>query len=347
MRILLSSAMPPPAGGIAFWTKQYLEYMKTRDITVDLLNIGVTGKRAKNYTKKNILEEVVRLFKILFRAVLFSVKGKYDFAHVNTSCSKSGILRDKIIVDILHFFKIRVVLQCHCNVDYALKNKKSYKIFEKMLKKTKKCLVLNRNSQNFIKENYGVETLVVPNFISEEYKVAVEEKKQISEEVKTALFVGHILNTKGCDIIIKAAEDYPDIEFRLVGHISPEYQNIDLPQNVILTNEKTAGEVREEYKNADVLLFPTHTEGFPLTVIEAMAYGLPIITTEVGAIPDILEEQGAIYIPVNSLKSLVEAISKIKNKTIREKMSSFNQNKVKNYIIDEVLEQLINDIYAK
>lgn len=347
MKILLASAIPPPAGGIAFWTNQYLRYMNEHDISVDLLNVGVTGKRVSNYTKKSVPEEAVRFFKILLKTFLYAVSGEYTLAHINTSCSKSGILRDKVILDILYFFKIKIILQCHCNVDYALKNKRSYRIFKKMLNKTKKCLVLNQNSQKFIMENFDIEPQVVPNFISEEYKTAIYEPKSISEEVKIALFVGHILDTKGCDIIIKAAYEYPSIEFRLVGHISSKYQNMVLPPNVILTNEKTAQEVREEYKRADLLLFPTHTEGFPLTIIEAMAYGLPIITTEVGAIPDILEEQGAFYIPVNSLPAIVEAISKAKDSEVRREMSDFNRRKVKNYIVDKVLKQLINDVYME
>lgn len=346
MKILLVSPLPPPAGGMALWTQQYLEFMNNKNIQVDVVNIAVTGKRAANYTKKNILGEVLRTLNIFKNTLIFAVRGKYGLAHVNTSCSKNGITRDKIVVQILHFFKKKIILQCHCDVRYALGNERSFKAFKHMLKQSDKCLVLNKASRDFIRENFNTEALIVPNFISEEYEAAISAPKRINENIKTALYVGHILATKGCDIIIEAAKQYPQIQFRLVGHVSQKFSEIILPENVLLLGEKDRTQVNEEYKNADVLLFPTHTEGFPLTVIEAMAYGLPIITTRVGAIPDILEDEGALYIPVNSEQALVEAIDKIKDTKCRNDMSSFNREKVKKYLINNVLDELINNIYC-
>lgn len=345
MKILLVSPLPPPAGGMALWTQQYLKYMSGRGIQVDIVNIAVTGKRAVNYTKKSIIGEVLRTLKIFIKTLSFSIKGKYDLVHVNTSCSKNGITRDKIILQILRFFKNKIILQCHCDIVYALSNERSFKVFKNMLKLSDKCLVLNKGSKDFISEYYHTDALIVPNFISEEYEDAISPHKKISDEVKTVLYVGHILVTKGCDIIIDAAKQYPQIQFRLVGHISPKFSEIILPNNVVLLGEKNRTQVNNEYKNADVLLFPTHMEGFPLTIIEAMAYGLPIITTRVGAIPDILEDRGALYIPVNSVQALIESIDKIRDKKSRIDMSSFNQQKVKKYLINNVLDELIENIY--
>ena len=346
MKILLISPLPPPAGGIALWTQQYLEYMSEKDIQVDVVNIAVTGKRAANYTKKNILGEVLRTLNIFKKTISFAINGKYNLVHVNTSCSKSGITRDKIVLQILRLFKIKIILQCHCDIKYSLSNDRSFKVFKHMLMLSDKCLVLNKGSRDYIKENYHTDALIVPNFISKEYEAAISAPKNINEKVKTALFVGHILVTKGCDIIIEAAKHFPDIQFRLVGHISQSFSDIELPSNVVLLGERNRTQVNEEYKNADVLLFPTHTEGFPLTVIEAMAYGLPIITTQVGAIPDILENEGAIYIPVNSVEDFVASIDKIKDKQCRASISCFNKEKVKKYLINNVMDELIENIYC-
>jgi len=345
MRILLFSPLPPPAGGMALWTKQYLDYIQNKDISVDLINTAVTGKRSSDYTKKSLFEETLRALKMLKSVFICATNKKYDYAHINTSCSKGGIIRDRMVMQILHFFKIRIIVQCHCNIDFALRNKNSYKNFKKMLKLSDKCLVLNKSSENFVKEKFHTDAILVPNFIPKEYQRIINSPKKINDEVKIALFVGHILTTKGCDNIIDAAKRFQDIEFRLVGHISEIYRNIELPENVILTGEKTHEQVNEEYANADIMLFPTYTEGFPLTILEAMAYGLPIITTQVGAIPDILEQRGAIYVPINSTNCLVDAIEQIKDKQRRVDMSYFNKEKVNKYQIDTVLDSLIKDIY--
>ena len=70
MKILLVSPLPPPAGGMALWTQQYLEFMNNKNIQVDVVNIAVTGKRAANYTKKNILGEVLRTLNIFKNTLL-------------------------------------------------------------------------------------------------------------------------------------------------------------------------------------------------------------------------------------------------------------------------------------
>ena len=61
MKVLLISPLPPPAGGIASWTRRYLESRKAKENEVDVVNIAVTGKRVENFTTKNsIFAEIKR-----------------------------------------------------------------------------------------------------------------------------------------------------------------------------------------------------------------------------------------------------------------------------------------------
>ncbi len=339
MKILLLSPLPPPSGGIAIWTQQYLEYMAGLGHEVDLVDISVQGRRAKNYTKMNVLEELLRTGKILFRTVSLLMKRKYDVVHFNTSCSRKGIVRDNIIARTIGLFHGNLLLHCRCNLCYALRIKRSKKCFASMLKASKKCIVLNRISQDFVRTNFGVETELMPNFISAD--LVDQNKKEIRPTVTRMLYVGHLLPTKGCDIIIEAAKSFPEIEFRLVGHIGEKIASLEKTDNVVFTGEQGHDKVFEEYRDADVLLFPTHTEGFPLTITEAMASGMPIITTRVGAIGDMLEEKGALYIEVNDCEGLKNAIIAISDASLRAEMSEFNKQKVlSEYTIDKVIHKL-------
>lgn len=341
MKILLISAYPPPAGGIAIWTEQYMEWMKKNGHRVDLVNLSVQGKRVQNYTHKSLFAEIFRAVKILGTCLFFLMFRRYDVVHFNTSCSKSGILRDKLVSDMLYAFKIKTVVQCHCNLPVSLKNKRTRKIFADMIKKERICLVLNQDSKEIVKEYYNKEAKIVPNFLSEEFVAIMYEHREYNDEMRKVLFVGHLLRTKGCDTIIEVAKQMPDLEFRLVGHISKEIEAMERTENVIFIGEKERKEVYEEYRNADAFLFPTHTEGFPLAVAEAMAFGLPIIATKVGAIPDMAENDGAEYVEVGNEAEIKEALNTLRNKEKRKKMSEFNKNKVfNNYMIDSVINEL-------
>ncbi len=76
------------------------------------------------------------------------------------------------------------------------------------------------------------------------------------------------------------------------------------------------------YERADIFVLPTHAEAMPISVIEAMAAGLPIISTAVGGIPEILDhgEEGLLF-PAGNVKALAETIAVlVKNKQMRLKM---------------------------
>lgn len=62
---------------------------------------------------------------------------------------------------------------------------------------------------------------------------------------------------------------------------------------------------------ADVFLLPSHSEGFPNSLLEAMSLGLSAIVTPVGAIPEIVKDGGALIVPVRAPDALADAIRKL------------------------------------
>lgn len=343
MKVLLISPLPPPAGGIASWTKRYIESETARKNDVDVVNIAVQGERINNFTqKKNISEELKRFFGILKELKQRLKYNKYDIVHMNSSCSKTGLMRDLVMAYIVKKSGTQLLSHFRCDVTFMLKSRVSVLMFNKIVKLSDKVITLNKVSQKYIMDNLGVKSVILPNYISDDY--AREKEKILNEEAKRFIFVGHVTEEKGCDLIYNLAEEFPEKEFVLVGHVSADFEKRQKSENIILRGELPLDEVKDEYKKSDVFLFPTHTEGFPNVVSEAMACGMPIIATPVGAIPDMIEKEGGVIVPVNDKKAFVNAIKMIDNIDIRRKMSEFNKNKVKKYTINTVMEQLF-EIY--
>lgn len=84
------------------------------------------------------------------------------------------------------------------------------------------------------------------------------------------------------------------------------------------------------FEKADIFVLPTYAEAMPMSVIEAMATGLPIVSTTVGGIPELVEEseEGFLIEPANARKLAEKLSILISDKGLREKMGKKAQEKV-------------------
>lgn len=337
MKILVASPLPPPVGGIASWTKDIIEYFDNNNVDYYVINTAITGRRATEVGKRFLLDELLRAVKSRRQIKKALKSDKFDVLHYSASCSMVGLIRDFFL---LRGLRVPIVYHCHCNLDYVINNKVSETFFKMICKIASFVIALNTPSLK-VAQRYTSKCAYVPNFISQIY----DEKKVISEEIKTAAFVGRLTKPKGIYELLEAADILEDIEFLLIG---PNDGNIEFPDkpNVKLPGRKSHEEVVEYLKKADVLLFPSYTEGFPLTVLEAMSCGLPVIATGVGAIPDMIGDTGGIIIDSPDATLLIDAIKALGDKNLRAEMSKNNIRKVKEcYLRDSVLKQIL-DIYT-
>ncbi|TAN67480.1 glycosyltransferase family 1 protein [Paraclostridium sordellii 8483] len=343
MKIVLVSPLPLPAGGIATWTKGYLASKQVESNNIDIVNTAVKGSRVNNFTKKNLVDEISRFFLILKEMRKKLRLNNPDIVHLNTSCSKFGMIRDILCLSLVKRSKTKIVLHCHCDTNYMVKDKLSKFIFRKMCIKSDKILVLNLSSYKHVKTLTGKKSIIIPNFIKEDI---IDNKyiKKVSNEIKNILFVGHIVKAKGCDDIISIAKKMPKKKFTMIGYLSDEINDIYKPENVEYIGEVNHDEVIKYMKSYDLFLFPTYTEGFPNVVLEAMACGMPIISTNVGAIPDMLETNGGIIVEPRDIKSIKSAINELEDKELRLNMSNWNRKKVEEKY---TLHKVINEIFLE
>lgn len=138
------------------------------------------------------------------------------------------------------------------------------------------------------------------------------------------LFVGRIVGDKGINELIEAFTDlsskYYNITLTLVGEYEPELDPVcDFTLARIKANPRifTPGHLLgdiliQEYANADCYVFPSYREGFPNTVIEAGAMGLPCIVTDINGSREIVEDgKNGMIIPSHDEKSLYSAMEKM------------------------------------
>jgi glycosyltransferase involved in cell wall biosynthesis len=199
------------SGGIANWTKNFIGNPTiSSQITVRIVNTRLIGRRATGSTKYNYLEEVYRLCKNVVSLFIQLAFMKPDIVHLNSSCSNFGLVRDSIFSRIIKIFNRPLVVHFHCNVAYYSYSKRAYSCLSRLVVRANKLLVLNKPSQKYIIEKFAKESVILPLYIPNDKLRHITQRK-VEETIKCIVFVGHITENKGCDIIIKIAEMLPQV----------------------------------------------------------------------------------------------------------------------------------------
>lgn len=340
MKILLISAMPPPAGGIATWTEKYKKFCEVHEISLSIVNTALNNRNVERISgKRNLKNGLWRTFYVLHEFKKNLKQYEPDIIHINTSCSRLGVLRDYICALKAHKQKTPIVVHCHCNIQDQIKSKRGKWFLKRMFAIASCIVVLNRESFLFAKKLTKTRIEVIPNFI-EPFMVA--RSHEIKDQIKEIIFVGHVLPAKGCMEIIETAKKYPDTQFYLVGPVAKEITSVFIPENVFLEGRKDFKDIELYLEHADLFLLPSYSEGFSVALLEAMSKGLPCIATDVGANKDMIEDKGGIIIPIKDTPAIVQALKKISQPTVRRAMSEWNIQKVKNeYLIDNVMQKIL------
>ena len=166
-------------------------------------------------------------------------------------------------------------------------------------------------------------TVIVHNWISNSKYFEIGEQR-INTPIKKSLgilFVGWVIKEKGVFELIEAckliAQSY-DFSVTIVGDGTALDTLVSTAKSYNLSNRFnfvgwTKGEkLLEVYRLADIFVLPSHMEGLPNVILEAMASRLPIITTPVGNIPDIVEDgRTGILVPPKDVIKLAQSIESL------------------------------------
>lgn len=126
-----------------------------------------------------------------------------------------------------------------------------------------------------------------------------EERRQLRRKFhlpefgKVVLFVGRLVEKKGVDLFIEVCRGLPRLHFLMVGDgplRPPALANLSWVPFM------TPTEMPEVYRTANIFLLPSHGEGFPVSVQEAMATGLPVVISKKQPFGTLLEQEAAVLV---------------------------------------------------
>ncbi|HUD49784.1 MAG TPA: glycosyltransferase family 4 protein [Candidatus Baltobacteraceae bacterium] len=149
-----------------------------------------------------------------------------------------------------------------------------------------------------------------------------------------ALWLGSVVIRKGIQYLVEAARllEGRDIEFLLAGPLAISREAVEsFPRNIKVLGRITRDRLAEVYRQAHVFVLPTISDGFAVTQLEAMAHGLPVVTTpNCGRV--VTDGVDGLIVPVRDGRALADALGRVEgDRGLLREMSHNALQSVKNY----------------
>lgn len=162
------------------------------------------------------------------------------------------------------------------------------------------------------------------------------------------LFVGTAEVRKGIHILGMAAEklSHHNYEFRVAGGVSDVVSHHKLTQGLNFLGRVPRANIQKEYAQADIFILPSLAEGSAEVVYEALAAGLPVITTEAAGsvVRDGIE---GFIVPERDEGTLADRIEElVENRKLRDRMAAAARERAKDYTWDKYAERLVAVLQA-
>lgn len=225
-----------------------------------------------------------------------------------------------------------------------------------VLSKIPNIITVSSQAKDMLNSMTDSNIYVISNGVDFEDITKIEPLKSL--EHPSIFFIGALGNVKGIDILLRAfpiiKEKIPNIHLYIGGSGQQEKELKELAKKLkIEENVKFLGHISEEekysyYKAADVCLIPSRLENEPIVSLEAMVCKTPVVASNVGGIPFIVEngKTGFLFECGNVEKLAERAIILLKNKKKREKMGEAGLERMKDFTWERIAEQTI-DLYRE
>lgn len=303
--ILFILHLPPPIHGAAMMGK-YIQESRLINDTFDCHYINLTLAKDLADIGKGGGQKLIRFFKLLKTIFQEARRIRPSLVYVTPNAKGSAFYKEFVIIVLLKMMRQKIVVHYH-NKGVATRQDRPvdnflYQCFFKKLKVILLAESLYEDVQKYVDRK---NVFICPNGIPEQ---SMESKPKRNNRIPHLLFLSNLLESKGVLVLLDACRLLKDKGYSFICEfVGGETEEIDaqrfekeiqtrrLNELVFYKGPKSGKEKQVYFEQADVFVFPTYSDCFPLVLLEAMETGTACISTDEGGIPDIIDEGSTGY----------------------------------------------------
>lgn len=358
-RVVLVGATPPPHHGMTIFMENLLRSELVN--RYDVLRVDTSDHRNLDNLGKFDFWNVYYALRNLWEAFWLCVVYKPALVYVPLAQNIASLLRDGLIITVASWFSPAKIL-VHYHGGESFNHFRSsvpwfFKVFiGYVLHRVDVAIVLGEGLKPLFRSSAKRVEVVAngTNFLCEK-----RDKKTQDDGCVTVAYLGTLMRAKGVLDLIHAANGVVkkcrSVRFRFAGEWwSQESQTRNEVEMLVHTCDlsgavsfegKILGEAKERYLlGTDIFVLPSWSEGFPMVILEAMAAACPVISTKVGAIPEVVVDGvTGILVEKQNPEQLADAIMRlIEDPELRLRMGQAGRKRFEEYYtFEKCAERLI------
>lgn len=327
-----------------------IDYRVVRGGVAAVENVYSTFYQPFNHVTTTVTNGQVKKLLVLCKAILqflywMLFHPEIKIVHVQGSVGAS-FWRKAIFIYIAKFFHKKVVWHMHAGRFAVFYQQHRYAV-RKVVNKSDVIIALSEYWKEYFKNEFPTKRVeIIKNVIS-----APRVHKQQTGYF-TLLFLGLLGKNKGIYDLLECIRDHK-VEFQgklklyiggngEIEHVKQLIKEYGIADITIFEGWVSGDKKIELLNKSDAYILPSYKEGLPISILEAMSYGMPIISTPVGGIPEIVSngENGYLFEPGNKEDIYKAIISLLNDSDLRNRMGSVSLSRVGEHLPEYVEKQL-------
>lgn len=314
LHIGLIGPLPPPYGGMANQTQQLAELLRSEGISVSLVQTNA-AYRPQWVSNFPLIRAFFRLTPYLY--TLWQIAGRFDVIHIMANSGWSWHLFAVPAIWIAKLRQVPVVVNYRGGEadTFLAKSARSVRV---SMRQTA-ALIVPSDFLKAVFARFSMPASVVPNIID----VARFNNSAPHRATRRHLLVSRNLepiydNETAIRAFSIVHRSYPDATLTIAGSgplaesLAVLAESLGLGRAVIFTGRLDRNAMARAYRTADIAINPSLVDNMPNSVLEALASGVPVVSTNVGGVPYIVkDEQTALLVSPKSPDAMAKAILRL------------------------------------